>query len=212
MSDVIKLNMKSRTLKVKIEGNSVQEDPERDRERLEVKHKDELRHYYENGFNEGQQSIKAQYESYYSDKLLQRYEDLHQMFSNFDRKIEVYENEFEKLVIETAFVIAEKIVKSEIVRNTIIRQVLQESLKRVLGANDVIVKLNPSDYNNLFSPENEITLDDSFAKIKFEKDERIENGGCLVETEIGNVDARISTQLTELKKHLDLNLFPPVVE
>ena len=46
-------------------------------------------------------------------------------------------------------------------------------------------------------------MDDSFARIKFEPDERIDKGGCFVETEIGNVDARISTQLNELKRQFD---------
>lgn len=209
MSDVIKLNVKSRSIKVMVDGNSVKEDPEREKEKLEQRHKEELHHYYEKGFAEGQQAAKNQYESYYTEKLLQRFEELHRMFSGFDQRILDYEKVFERLVMETAFIIADKIIKTEVDRNTIIRQVLEESLKRVLGANDVIVRLNPSDYSNLFQNINDVNLDDSFAKIKFEKDERIEPGGCLVETEIGNVDARISTQLAELKKYLESKLSPP---
>ena len=212
MSDVIKLNVKSRGIKVKVDGNFVKEDPERDRELLEQRHKEELNRYYEVGYQEGLQAAKNQFETYYTEKLLERFEDLHRMFSGFDQKILDYEKVFEKLVMETSFIIAEKIIKSEIEKNTIITQVLQDSLKRVLGANDVIVRLNPSDYDNLFKNENGVNLDDTFAKMKFEKDERIEAGGCLVETEIGSVDARISTQLAELKKHIESNLSPPTEE
>ncbi len=208
MSDVIKLNVKSRSIKVMVDGGSVKEDPEREKEMLEQRHKEELHRYYEKGYHEGQQSAKSQYESYYTEKLLQRFEELHSMFSGFDQRIVEYEKVYERLVMETAFIIAEKIIKSEVDRNTIIRPVLEESLKRVLGANDVIVRLNPSDYNNLFNNQNDVNLDDSFAKIKFEKDDRIEVGGCLVETEIGNVDARITTQLAELKKHIESKLTP----
>ena len=43
----------------------------------------------------------------------------------------------------------------------------------------------------------------SFSKIKFESDERIETGGCFIETEIGNVDGRIVPQLKELKKQFE---------
>ena len=33
----------------------------------------------------------------------------------------------------------------------------------------------------------------------------IEKGGCFVETELGNIDARISSQLNEIIKQLELN-------
>jgi flagellar assembly protein FliH len=66
----------------------------------------------------------------------------------------------------------------------------------------VIVKLHPDDYNEIIRSD-AIFMDDSFARIKFEPDERIDKGGCFVETEIGNVDARISTQLNELKRQFD---------
>jgi flagellar biosynthesis/type III secretory pathway protein FliH len=39
--------------------------------------------------------------------------------------------------------------------------------------------------------------------IKFEIDDNIEIGGCLIETEIGNLDARISSQLNEISKALE---------
>ncbi len=41
------------------------------------------------------------------------------------------------------------------------------------------------------------------AQIKFEKDERIEQGGCFIESEIGNADGRISSQLNELKRKFE---------
>ncbi|MHB9041598.1 MAG: FliH/SctL family protein [Melioribacteraceae bacterium] len=34
----------------------------------------------------------------------------------------------------------------------------------------------------------------------------MELGGCLIETEIGNVDARISTQLNEMQRQLEDSL------
>jgi flagellar biosynthesis/type III secretory pathway protein FliH len=49
-------------------------------------------------------------------------------------------------------------------------------------------------------------MKDSFSKIKFEQDDRIELGGCFIESEIGNADGRISSQLNELKRKLELGL------
>ncbi|MBZ0199159.1 MAG: hypothetical protein K8H86_04775 [Ignavibacteriaceae bacterium] len=42
--------------------------------------------------------------------------------------------------------------------------------------------------------------------MKFEPDDTLDMGGCFIETEIGNVDARLSTQINEIKKQLELTL------
>jgi len=73
-------------------------------------------------------------------------------------------------------------------------------MKKILGANNVIIKLNEKDLNNLNSESRSLLNDATYSKIKFEADDTIETGGCLIETDIGNVDARIGTQLKELKK------------
>ena len=78
----------------------------------------------------------------------------------------------------------------------------EESLRKILGANNVIVKLHPEDYRQIISGNNRDNFfDESFSKMKFESDDRIEKGGCIVETEIGNVDGRVSSRLNELKRY-----------
>jgi len=67
----------------------------------------------------------------------------------------------------------------------------------------VIIKINPADFSVLHSEDQGIFLEESFSKIKFEQDEKIEPGGCIVETDIGNVDSRIATQIFEVRKHLE---------
>lgn len=235
MSDVIKLKTKPHLLKLNLDAEYVNEvsafdekkeekiEPQRDYEKekeklkekaeeikklLESKHQIELKLSYDRGFSEGRQAAKEELEKYYTDKLLERYEKLHQIFSDFDNKVLSYDASFEKLVLDAACLVAEKIVKGKIEHKTIIRAVLHDSLKRVLGANEIMVRLNPSDYDELFGKGEDLALDDSFAKIKFEKDDRIEAGGCLVETEVGNVDARISSQFDELKKVFEINMSP----
>ena len=106
-----------------------------------------------------------------------------------------------------SFEIAQKITRREIQKESTIEEVLKESLRKILGANSVIIKIHPEDYKILNEDSNKkIFFDESFSKIKFEQDDRIEKGGCVVETEIGNVDGRMVSQLNELKKYFDTNL------
>ena len=117
--------------------------------------------------------------------------------------MDMFEKQFEELVINVSFFLAEKILKRELERESIIKDVLDESVKKVLGANDIVIRLNPVDYESIVNDGKTYQLKDTFSKIKFEQDERIEIGGCLVESEIGNADGRISSQLNELKRKLD---------
>ena len=97
-------------------------------------------------------------------------------------------------------------MKREIDKESIIREVLDESLRKVLGANEIIVRLNSNDYESIIVEGKSFQMKDSFSKIKFEKDDRIELGGCFIESEIGNADGRISSQLNELKRKLESGL------
>ena len=75
-----------------------------------------------------------------------------------------------------------------------------------MGANEIRLKLNPADIEELNETTKNLIHSGSFNKIKIEPDERIELGGCLIETEIGNVDSRISTQLNEMQRQLEDSL------
>lgn len=162
----------------------------------------QLNDYYDKGFNEGQQIIKKELEGVYTEKLLEKFNELHLMFADFDEKVLEYEKAFEEIVIELSVNVAEKIIKREVEKKSTIKENLKESLKKVLGANEVFVRLNPEDFNELHNDDADILKEGTYSKLKFEADDRIDKGGCFVETEIGNVDSRISTQLNEIAKHL----------
>ena len=124
--------------------------------------------------------------------------------SDLNDKSVLLESQFEQLVMNVGFVLAEAILKREIERESIFKDVLDESLKKVLGANEIIVRLHPKDYESIVIDGKSFQMKDSFSQIKFEKDDRIEMGGCFIESEIGNADGRISSQLNELKRKLDI--------
>ena len=203
MSSVIKLNSKSKklnvTLKNPLEGKGYAVETDED------VFKRQLEQHYERGFNDGQKSVKDSYEKEYAERLAEKYESVNKIITQIDKKIAEYEPAFEKIVSSLSIAIAEKIVKKEIERETIINDVLKESIRRVIGSNKIFVRLNPSDIERI-NLESQIQFnDDSYKNIKFEPDEHIEKGGCLVQTEIGSVDARISSQFSEIRKQLEAN-------
>lgn len=203
MSDVIKINKRPTNIVAFSESDSVFHSvDEQEKENYQIA----LHNQYTKGFNDGQKAVKEKLEAEYNEKLLLKYSELTNLISDLNEKTQQLDNQFEELVMKVSFLLAEAILKREISRESIIKEVLEEALKKVIGANEIIVRLNPSDYESIIADGKSFQLKDSFSQIKFEKDDRIELGGCFIESEIGNADGRISSQLNELKRKFEAAL------
>ena len=203
MSDVIKINRRPTNVIAFSDAGSVFHTvEEQEKENYQIA----LHNQYTKGFSDGQKAIKEKIEAEYNEKLLLKYSELTNLISDLNEKTQQLDNQFEDVVMKVSFLLAEAILKKEISQESIIKQVLSEALKKVVGANEIIVRLNPTDYESIIEDGKSFQLKDSFSQIKFEKDERIELGGCFIESEIGNADGRISSQLNELKRKFEAAL------
>lgn len=202
MSDVLRLSL-SKKIFVALKNDIAQEDTsEMDEEaRLMI-----LKQQYDKGFEDGVQSVSSDLEKDYSEKLLSRIEYFQNIISSVDSRLKSWDSDFEHLVINLSCMIAEKIIKREMETSSVISDILKDSVKKILGANNLIIRVNPSDYHEIIGEKKNLLSEESFSKVQFEQDERIERGGCFIETEIGNVDARISSQFTEIRKNLEAGI------
>ncbi len=202
MSNVIRMNKKpSKINSFESTATVFKSTEEIEKENLQIT----MHNQYIQGLTEGKESIRTELQNDFSEKVSKKYSELNNIISLVNDKLLQYEKQFEELVMNVAFSLSERILKRECERDSIIKEVLDESVKKVLGANDIVVRLNPIDYETIVNEGKTFQFKDSFSKIKFEKDDRIEIGGCLVESEIGNADGRISSQLNELRRKLDLD-------
>lgn len=200
MSNVIKLNGKSARVNVKISDESFSPiENDRKDNSIEI----ELHNRYITGFNDGQKEAVAKLQHEFLEKLKSKYEQLDMLMNQLYEQNKLLNENFNKVVLDTAFALAEKIVQREIEKESTITNLIDSCLKKVLTANEIIIKLNPIDFETVTNDLKEINKSIDVSKIRFEKDEMIDKGGCLVETEIGNADARISSQLSELKRKLE---------
>lgn len=201
MSNVIKLNSKSSRINVKISDESfapLDNNPEDNSLELE------LHNRYIAGFNDGQKDALTKLQKEYHEKLNVKYNQLDELIKKIAEQYESQSTLFSQLVIDTSFAIAEKIIQREIEKESNILNIIESCLKKVLTANNILIKLNPQDFEFVSGDLKELNRSIDVSKIKFEKDELIQKGGCLVETEIGNADARISSQLNEIKRKLEM--------
>jgi len=132
-------------------------------------------------------------------------------------------SETEKEVIDLVLLISRKVIKiiSENQRNVIVSNVVQ-ALRKVRSKGNVIIRVNMADLNLATEHKQEfINLMEGRQSIQILEDTSVDPGGCIIETDFGEIDARISSQLAELeskilevspmKSNIKDNLPPPVI-
>ena len=110
----------------------------------------------------------------------------------------------EREAVELSIAIAKKIVGKELtVNKTLIINTIREALKKVDGHGKIKVKVNPQELGCVVEAKETIKYGfKSMDKIQFESDENVTLGGCVIQTNIGEIDARIEKQLEVIEEML----------
>ena len=110
----------------------------------------------------------------------------------------------EQQIVKLAVAIAEKILNQEITtRKDIILDVLKGALKNVSETEGMKIRLNPLDFRYMMEVKKDFLQSfDGVRNIIFEEDTSIRKGGAVIETMFGEVDARLESQLKEIKTAL----------
>ena len=136
-----------------------------------------------------------------AERLVER---LHNVLGSVMKRREEILSETEYQIVELVVLMARKVVKiiSENQRTVIMNNVLQ-ALKKVKGRGDVTIRVNLADAK-LTTEHIQDFIDrvEAVKGITVVEDTTIEKGGCIVETDFGAIDARISSQLTELEQKI----------
>lgn len=189
--------LNKKVLDAKSKAQAIIEDARKEAERMrreaedllsEVKQKleDERRRGYEEGREEGLSSVM--------EKLVA-----------FERMKEAFYNGVEDEIIKLVMTISEKVIGVIVQENKeTIRSIVGQALSAALGEK-VLVRLNPEDYKVVMSSDYKYRDElDRTKRIAFKEDDTVSRGGCVVETEVGTIDARLETQLEAIRKALEL--------
>jgi flagellar assembly protein FliH len=120
-----------------------------------------------------------------------------------DRRLEILEQS-EQEVVDLALIISRKVVKiiSENQRQVVVENI-KDALSRIKTKGKVIVKVNLADLEVAAESLDEfIKQIESSGTIQILEDSSIDAGGCYVETDFGDVDARIAIQFAELESKI----------
>jgi flagellar biosynthesis/type III secretory pathway protein FliH len=107
-----------------------------------------------------------------------------------------------------ALAIGRKVVGYEIVSNReVVVKVAREALKSVGNLQQVTLKMNPQDLR--FLEENQMSvaqLAPHISDVRVEAADSIEQGGCVIDSSCGRIDAQIDSQLKMIEKAFQTEL------
>jgi len=104
-------------------------------------------------------------------------------------------------VVKLALEVAKKIVHREIQADQeIIQTLVRVALGHVAERSAVTVRLNPVDCTFVAEHRAELCSDSDGREIVLVADKAIDRGGCLVQTECGDIDARIEEEFREVER------------
>jgi flagellar assembly protein FliH len=156
---------------------------------------------YDEGFEAGWEESKGE-----MDRLVER---IHIIIDRIiEKRGEIIEGT-ETQVVNLVLLIAKKVIKviSENQKNVVINNVLQ-ALRKIKTRGDVIIRVNLDDLQLTTDHTKEfLQLVENVRSISVLEDSSVDKGGAMIETDFGQIDARIASQLHEIEEKI-LELMP----
>ncbi len=108
----------------------------------------------------------------------------------------------EKEMVEIILMIARKVIKDEIAeRKEVVLNNIREALKKIKERERIDIRVNFADLEITTAHKDEIIkMMESLRKVNIYEDPRVDRGGVIIETDVGALDVRISTQLREIEE------------
>lgn len=147
---------------------------------------------HEEGFAKGNEEVE---------RLIER---MHKILESVMQRREDILDETEQQIVELVVLMTRKVVKviSDNQKSVINNNVLA-ALKKVKGRGSVTLRVNLEDLKLATQNIDEfIKRCENIKGITVMEDSTVEKGGCIVETDFGAIDARISSQLTEVENRV----------
>jgi flagellar assembly protein FliH len=136
-------------------------------------------------------------------------ERLHMIITKaIEKRNEIIE-ESETQIINLVLMIVKKVIKviSENQKNVVINNVVQ-ALRKLKSRGDVVIRVNLADLDLTSSHVKDfMKMVENVKSITVLEDSSVDRGGCLIETDFGQIDARVSSQLHEIEEKI-LELMP----
>jgi len=166
--------------------------------KLEATAQDAMERGFQEGFEQGKLAAEEQVQRDYAEQteqvqhlLIQAYEEKQTIIS-----------EAEPFLLELSTVIAEQIVKQELETSPEkFVELIKQHILRFKEKDSITVCVHPDDFDFMQTQRSHlVSVVNGETEIKIIPDHSVTAKGCIIRTAFGSVDARIDTQIEEIKK------------
>jgi flagellar assembly protein FliH len=118
-----------------------------------------------------------------------------------NEKKQIYTNA-DHVLLKLSMEIAKKVVNCDVkVNKDIVLSVIRNALGYIGDKERIVIRVSPEDFDDVAGRKDFWTpVTDRMRNISIEADERIQIGGCIIESNAGMVDARLGVQFDELSE------------
>ena len=115
-----------------------------------------------------------------------------------------YVAEAEAAAVDLAFQIAEKVIGATVASDrTAVLSVVSGALLRTTDRDYLVLEVNPDDFDLVRESATELAARlGGINRMEVVSERRVEPGGCVVRTEAGEIDARVTSQLERVRQLL----------
>jgi len=155
---------------------------------------------FQQGIEEGHRRATELMKAEYQDMVQEERNQIQSLFQTIEQRLSGLTPAVEKALLTFTLGVAEHIVRQEIQTSpAIVLNVIQDGIKNILGVETIKIRVHPSNVQLVQEQKHTIqSVSASLREIIFEADEHVEQGGCIIESDLGNVDARIITQIEQV--------------
>ncbi|MCS7241159.1 MAG: FliH/SctL family protein [Candidatus Caldatribacterium sp.] len=158
------------------------------------------RQAYEEGWREGEEKAKEAVQKSWEEKVKVFERILREFVKVRDHRWKVLEEPLCTLV----FALAEKVIQREAERAPFVGETIARALLRLAQRERVVVRVHPEECAFVRDMKEDLFRRvDGLEFLEVKEDPRVAKGGCIVETQFGNVDARIETQIAILREEVE---------
>lgn len=154
---------------------------------------------FEEGVREGTEEARKEVETASAERLRRLDELCAKMGDQFSEHLE---SAVQDSVVEVVFAAAGKFIGNNMADRDSIVAIVENMTRNIEASHNIRVRVSPRDFDFLNSGEWVPPKRNGGPRFEFLPDERIELGGCIIETTHGELDARLETQLRRLKEVL----------
>jgi flagellar assembly protein FliH len=142
---------------------------------------------YQRGLDTGREAFDA--------SIAHAAEALNEAASAMQQARQAFLDSLEPQVVELATLIAERVLQREVRMDPeIIHQTVKRALTTIVDRQCIVVRVHPDDYEALRAHKIRLLEDfDGVKELEVEADDTVSPGGCMIESQLMQTDARLET-------------------